>query len=226
MSCGWAPCSENASTGPFPAAVPWMVRPLIPRSADTARAAAPLVRGDRLPVRAFQPVDGRAQADRLDDRRRAGLETVRRRIVGDPVAGHRFDHLAPALEGRQGLQLGALAIEHADAGRAVELVAGERHSNPRPARARRPPYSRPPGSHPAAHPRRRHAPSDKRASHPARCPARSTCASAPAASFLRQLLAQGSPCRASRPAAPRPTSAPRPCARAGSATARCWSDAP
>ena len=38
---------------------------------------------------------------------------------------HVVDHLAAAVEGRQRGQQVALAVEHADAGRPVDLVAGE-----------------------------------------------------------------------------------------------------
>ena len=38
---------------------------------------------------------------------------------------HVADHLAAALIGPHGLEMLLLAVEHADAGRAVELVAGE-----------------------------------------------------------------------------------------------------
>ena len=84
-----------------------------------------LVGGDGGAVLSHQPVDGRAQADGLQDRRGAGLEAVRRVGVGDRVHGHRADHLAAALVGRHAGQPLGLAVEHADAGGAVELVAGE-----------------------------------------------------------------------------------------------------
>ena len=70
-------------------------------------------------------VDRGAKPDRLHDRRRAGLELVRRLAVGDAVLEHLADHLAAAVERRHGGELLVLAVEHADAGRAVELVAGE-----------------------------------------------------------------------------------------------------
>ena len=75
--------------------------------------------------RALDIVERRAKADRLHDRRRAGLEAVRRVGIGDAVGGHVADHLAAALIGRHGLEQRRLAVEHADAGRPVELVAGE-----------------------------------------------------------------------------------------------------
>ena len=46
------------------------------------------------------------------------------RPIGDAVEMHFVDHLAAAAEGRQALGPFLLHIEHADAGRAVELVAG------------------------------------------------------------------------------------------------------
>ena len=66
-----------------------------------------------------------AEPDRLHDRRRAGLELVRRLAVGDAVLEHVADHLAAAVERRHRGELLVLAVEHADAGRPVELVAGE-----------------------------------------------------------------------------------------------------
>ena len=70
-------------------------------------------------------VERGAEPDRLDDRRRAGLEAVRRRVVGHALGRHDVDHLAATVEGRQGGQHIVLAVEHADAGRSVDLVTGE-----------------------------------------------------------------------------------------------------
>ena len=70
-------------------------------------------------------VDRRAEPDRLHDRRRAGLEPVRRLAIGDAILEHFADHLAAAVERRHRGELLVLAVEHADAGRPVELVAGE-----------------------------------------------------------------------------------------------------
>ena len=70
-------------------------------------------------------VDGSAEADCLHDGRRASLEAMRRVSIGDVVLEHVEDHLAAALEGLRFCQPVLLAVEHADAGRAVELVAGE-----------------------------------------------------------------------------------------------------
>src|SRR5439155_15020132 len=70
-------------------------------------------------------IDGGTQPDRLHDRWRAGLEFVRRIAVGDAVEEHLADHLAAAVEGRHGHEMLMLAVEYADTGRAVELVAGE-----------------------------------------------------------------------------------------------------
>jgi hypothetical protein len=43
----------------------------------------------------------------------------------DRVLAHRADHLAAALVGRKPVEPLLLAVEHADAGRPVDLVAGE-----------------------------------------------------------------------------------------------------
>src|SRR3954452_12844065 len=81
-----------------------------------------LVHADRLEI-----VDGRAQTDRLRDRRGARLELVRRRGVRRRVHRHGLDHLAAAQERRQVLQELLAAPQHADAGRAAHLVTGEGH---------------------------------------------------------------------------------------------------
>ena len=70
-------------------------------------------------------IDRGAEPDRLHDRRRAGLEFVRRLAVGDAVLEHLADHLAAAVERRHGGKMLVFAVEHADPGRAVKLVAGE-----------------------------------------------------------------------------------------------------
>ena len=59
------------------------------------------------------------------DVRRAGLELVRHVVVVGLLEGHRRDHVAAALVGRHGFEQGEPAVEHADAGRAVQLVPGE-----------------------------------------------------------------------------------------------------
>ena len=59
-----------------------------------------LVRGDPLAADALDVGERRAEADRLDDRRRARLEAVRRLGVGDAVLGDVGDHLAAAHVGR------------------------------------------------------------------------------------------------------------------------------
>ncbi|GJE42658.1 hypothetical protein AEGHOMDF_1830 [Methylobacterium soli] len=84
-----------------------------------------LVRGDALAVEAHHEFQRRAEAHRLDDRGRPGLEAVRRVVVGDGVLGDGTDHLAAALVGGQALEPFALPVEHADPGRSVDLVAGE-----------------------------------------------------------------------------------------------------
>ena len=64
--------------------------------------------------------------DRRGDRRRAGLEFVRNRVVRGLLEGHRQDHVAAALEGLHALEQRRLAVEDADPGRTAHLVAGER----------------------------------------------------------------------------------------------------
>src|SRR5579863_9014643 len=83
------------------------------------------MRANARPTDAFDIIQSSAEADRLDDRRRAGLEAMRRRVVGDVLARHDLDHFTPAVEGRQLLEPLALAVEDADSGRSIDLVAGE-----------------------------------------------------------------------------------------------------
>ena len=80
---------------------------------------------DRIPVLSFQPDDGGAEADGFHDWRGASFEAMGSCVVGHAFACDRFDHLSPALERRQGFQLSALAVQDADAGGTVELVARE-----------------------------------------------------------------------------------------------------
>ena len=70
-------------------------------------------------------VDGRAESDRLDDRRRAGLELGGhgRRCVA--VDAHVGDHVAAAEERRRGIEQLAAAPQRPDTGRPAHLVAGE-----------------------------------------------------------------------------------------------------
>ena len=81
--------------------------------------------GDVLAAEAVHVVERSGKADRLHDGRRTCLKPVRRLGVGDDILGHIGDHLAAAAERAQPLQRFRLAIEHADAGRAVDLVAGQ-----------------------------------------------------------------------------------------------------
>ena len=68
-------------------------------------AQARLVRGDPLAADPLDVGQRRAEADRLDDRRRARLEAVRRIGIGDEVLGHVADHLAAAHIGRHRRQV-------------------------------------------------------------------------------------------------------------------------
>ena len=79
----------------------------------------------RLDAEALDVVDGGGQPDRAGDVRRAGLELVRQLVVGGLLEGHREDHVAAALPRRHRLEQRLAPVEHADAGRAVHLVAGE-----------------------------------------------------------------------------------------------------
>src|SRR6516164_6518750 len=83
------------------------------------------MRADARPPDPLHVIERRPKSDRLHDRRRAGLEAMRRMVVGDGLPGHFLDHLAAALVWRQRLKQFALAVEYADSGWAVDLVPGE-----------------------------------------------------------------------------------------------------
>ena len=74
---------------------------------------------------ALEVVDGGAEPDRFGDRRRAGLELPRELVGREPLLGDVEDHLAAGEERRRGLEHLGGAPEHADAGGAAHLVAGE-----------------------------------------------------------------------------------------------------
>ena len=123
-------------------------------------------------------VQRRAEPDRLHDRRRAGLEAVRRLAIGDAVDGHALDHRAAAQEWRQLVEQRLFSVEHADAARPVELVAGHgvEIAVERPARRR---SCAPPPAHRRRIPGCRGRARSARSPRSARpCRARSTCASA------------------------------------------------
>ena len=127
-SCGCTPSISKEIAPPRAAASSG------PSTVSPARSPGPRA---RTPVRACswawmfvhadvaEVVDGRAQADGLDDRRGAGLELVRDPGVRRPLHRDGLDHLAAAEERRQLVEQLATAPEHADAGRADHLVAGE-----------------------------------------------------------------------------------------------------
>src|SRR4029078_12207937 len=84
-----------------------------------------LVAFDALASHTLDVVYGGAKPDRLHNSRRAGLEPARRDRARQLILGHIADHLAAALVGPHGLQVVLLAVEHADAGRAVKLMTCE-----------------------------------------------------------------------------------------------------
>src|ERR1700722_6946486 len=86
---------------------------------------AMLVRGNAFLADRIDVIDRSTETYRLDDRRRSRLEFVRRIAIGDPVFRDLADHLAAAIVGPHRREMRVLSIEHADAGRTVELVAGE-----------------------------------------------------------------------------------------------------
>ncbi|MCY1529706.1 hypothetical protein D9M68_648660 [compost metagenome] len=84
-----------------------------------------LMAGDGGGVEAGQIVQRRAQADHRGDGRGAGLEAERGAVEVRRLVGGGVDHLTTELPMFQACQGLAAAVEHADAVRAVELVAGK-----------------------------------------------------------------------------------------------------
>ena len=84
------------------------------------------VRGDRVDADRGDVVERRGQADDAFDVRRARFEFVRQRVVGRLLETDGEDHVAAALPRRHGVEDRLLAVQHAGAGRAVDLVRGER----------------------------------------------------------------------------------------------------
>ena len=80
---------------------------------------------DRCPTDMIDIIERSGEPDRLSDRRRAGFEPMRRRIVGDRLKRHRLDHFASAGVGRQVFEPFPLAVKRAYARRPIELVAGD-----------------------------------------------------------------------------------------------------
>ena len=74
-------------------------------------------------AKTFHILYGARQSRRGDVVGRAGFELVGQIVVGGPLEGDVADHLAAAHVGGQLPEPGAFAVEHADAGGAVHLVA-------------------------------------------------------------------------------------------------------
>src|SRR6185369_14312682 len=81
-----------------------------------------LVGGDAVETDRGHVVDGSAESDHARDVGRARLELVGQLVVGRLLEGDGQDHVPAALPGRHGLEQGLAAVEHADTGRAVDLV--------------------------------------------------------------------------------------------------------
>ena len=84
----------------------------------------PLVRGDRVEPDGVDVIERHAETDRPFDVRRPRFELVRQLVPGRSLEGDRGDHVAAAEKGRHRLEQRLTAVEDADAGRAVQLVAG------------------------------------------------------------------------------------------------------
>ena len=70
-------------------------------------------------------VDRRAEPDGVGDVAGAGFEPLRRCLEDASLERNVLDHIAATLPRRRRLEQLGLAVEHADAGRAEHLVAGE-----------------------------------------------------------------------------------------------------
>ena len=84
-----------------------------------------LVRPRRLSVECHQPFERRGQSVCLQDRRCARLEAGGRIGIGHAVLRHFADHLASAFERPHGGEEFAFGVKRADAGGAVEFMAGD-----------------------------------------------------------------------------------------------------
>ena len=85
-----------------------------------------LVRPHRGHTDALEVLDGRPEADRLDDRRRARLELPRHLVPLRGLEGHAGDHAAAGQERGHRVEQVAAAPERTDPRRAEHLVTGER----------------------------------------------------------------------------------------------------
>src|SRR6185437_16252353 len=77
---------------------------------------------DGVAAEAFEIVERDAEADGAGNVGRAGLEAMRRLLEGGLGEGHFHDHVAATLPGRHAVEQRLLAIEHADARRAIRLM--------------------------------------------------------------------------------------------------------
>src|SRR5262249_45119630 len=108
-SWGCAPFISNEMIAPWSRAAPKIRSELISRMGGDRILRRPNAGlADRVDV-----VDRRSEADRLDDRRRARLELVRRIAVGDRVLVHFADHLAAAVERPHGRKMSIAAVQRA-----------------------------------------------------------------------------------------------------------------
>ena len=128
MSCGWMSGRLNETAPAAGLRVPGPVDrdPVhLGEGVEHVARQLHLVGADRVEAHAGEVVGGRADADRLGDRRRPRLELPRQLGPRGSGGGDVGDHLAAAQEGLHALQDVDPADEHADPGRAEHLVAGE-----------------------------------------------------------------------------------------------------
>ena len=223
------PSITNDTTLAFRCAVPISRTPVHRADAPSVARGQQrrLVRADRVEPDGPHVVDRRAEPDRAGDVRRAGLELVRQIVPGAALERDRPNHVAAAQERRHRVEHRLAAVQDADAGRAVHLVAGEHVE----VRAERLDVHRPCDTRPATRrSARRRRPASRRATISATGltvpSAFDTCTTATI--FVRgdqqplELLHHQVAAIVDR----HDLAARRPCARTAAATARCWSGAP
>ena len=128
-SCGCMPSIVNDARPPRRSASggPTTRRPShLGEPFEHVRGERALVRAHALHPELVEVVDRGAQADRLRDRRRAGLELPRQLVPGGALEVHGGDHVAAGEERRHLLEELGSAVQDADARGAERLV-------PRPA---------------------------------------------------------------------------------------------
>jgi hypothetical protein len=125
-SCGCTPATTKDTRLALSAAVPTMrSRRFARRSRWHSRAGRVRAHAPHRQIQPLEEIHRGAQADGAGNVRRAGLEFVGQGVVGGLLEAHGQNHVAAALPGRHALEQRLAAVQHADAGGAEHLVAGE-----------------------------------------------------------------------------------------------------